>query len=462
MMTEPVIVSIADALRLARDTQALELGSGTLKFTPTVFRRLFGTTPAILVADRNTFAAAGAAVAAAFESVGHQLLDHIVFGEPDLHAEHRHVTELETALRQHVAVPIAVGSGTINDLTKLAAHRTNRPYMCVATAASMDGYTAFGASITLDGLKQTFMCPAPRGVIADLDVIRAAPWPMNAWGYADLVAKFTAGADWILADALGVEPIEPVAWAIAQGRLRELTADPAGIAHGDPVALGRLVEGLILSGFAMQCAKSSRPASGAEHHFSHLWDMQGHTHDGRAPSHGFKVGIGALAVTALYEELLELRLDELDVDSCCATWPELETLLVRSKEWLGPGQLAEHGARELRAKHISRDQLKLQLNTLRANWPELRARLQAQLMPFDTLKRMLEQAGAPTEPEQIGITRTRLRQSYWQALCIRRRFTVLDLALRINALDFCLDRIFGPGGSWPIENAESSRAEDVQ
>ena len=79
------------------------------------------------------------------------------------------------ALREHDAIPVAVGSGTLNDIVKRAAHECERPYMCVATAASMDGYTAFGASITKDGYKQTLTCPAPRAVLADLDVLTAAP-----------------------------------------------------------------------------------------------------------------------------------------------------------------------------------------------------------------------------------------------------------------------------------------------
>src|SRR5437879_128171 len=144
----------------------------------------------------------------------------------------------------------------------------------------MDGYPAFGASITQNGSKQTFLCPAPRAVVADLDVICAAPGDMNAWGYADLLAKVTAGADWIVADALGVEPFAPEAWHIAQSRLREFVAAPAGIRTGDPKAIRLLVEGLMLGGFAMQSLKSSRAASGAEHQFSHLWDMQHHTFNG--------------------------------------------------------------------------------------------------------------------------------------------------------------------------------------
>ena len=176
--------------------------------------------------------------------------------------------------------------------------------MAVATAASMDGYTAYGASITHRGSKQTFDCPAPRAVLADLEVIARAPREMNAAGYADLLAKGVAGADWILADAVGEEPIDPAAWDTVQSFLRSWVDSPGGIARGEPGCLRRLVVGLMMSGFAMQAAQSSRPASGAEHQFSHLWDMQHHTHDGTAPSHGFKVGIGTLASLGLYEDLL--------------------------------------------------------------------------------------------------------------------------------------------------------------
>ena len=449
MTKTPRTLSLADALAAASETRCLEIGAGVKASTPHVFRQQFGERPAVIVADLNTYGAAGQAVVEAFRATGHPILEPFIFRAPDLYAEHRFVVELESSLRGHAAVPVAVGSGTVNDLTKLASHRTERPYMCVATAASMDGYTAFGASITYQGAKQTFLCPAPTAVVADVDVISAAPGEMNAWGYADLVAKVPAGADWIVADALGVEPIDHQAWAIVQGRLREFVADPAGVRARNPAAIGKLVEGLMLGGFAMQSAKSSRPASGAEHQFSHLWDMQHHTHNGHAPSHGFKVGIGTLAVTALYERLLAKEIEKLDVERLCAVWPDEKAWAGRARELFGEGELAEGAARELRAKHSSPAQLSEQLRLLKAVWPKLRDQLGAQLLPLATLRQMLHEAGAPTEPEHIGITRARLRDTYWRAFCIRRRFTVLDLAVRIGLLDACLDEIFGPAGLWP-------------
>jgi glycerol-1-phosphate dehydrogenase [NAD(P)+] len=442
-------LSLAEALTAARDTRCLEIGAGVRALTPRIFRDHFGQRPAVIVADPNTYAAAGQEVENAFRAAGHPMVEPYIFRAPDLYAEHRFVEQLDQALRSHTAIAVAVGSGTVNDLTKLASHRNERRYMCVGTAASMDGYTAFGASITYQGAKQTFFCPAPVAVIADLEVIRAAPGLMNSWGYADLVAKVPAGADWIVADGLGVEPMNEHAWDIVQGRLRESVGDPCGVRNRDSAAIGRLIEGLMLGGFAMQWAESSRPASGAEHQFSHLWDMQHHVHNGRAPSHGFKVGIGTLATTALYERLLARPLENLDVERLCAEWLDAEAWVARAREWLGEGELAEGAAKELRAKHSTRAQLGEQLMLLKKHWPRMREHLREQLLPLATLRKMLQDAGAPTEPEEIGITRARLRQSYWQAFCIRRRFTVLDLAVRTGLMDACLDEIFGPDGVWP-------------
>ena len=360
---------------------------------------------------------------------------------------------LETALQGHEATPVAVGSGTINDLTKLAAHRAGRSYLVVGTAASMDGYTAFGASITHRGSKQHLNCPAPAAVVADLDIICAAPAGMNAAGYADLLAKIPAGADWLLADVLGVEPIDRKAWNIVQGGLREALANPAGVQDGEVEALRRLTEGLMLGGFAMQYARSSRPASGAEHQFSHLWDMQHHVHKGQTPLHGFKVGIGTLAVAALYEYLLPQRLEDLDVESCCAQWPDAAASEASVRGLFRQPDLAAVALQESRAKWVDTAELRVQLESLRRVWPGLKERLRRQLIPLPELERMLRAAGATVEPEEIGISRERLRRSFQESYYLRRRFTVLDLAARCGLLEPALQHLFGPTGPWPVGEA---------
>jgi glycerol-1-phosphate dehydrogenase [NAD(P)+] len=306
----------------------------------------------------------------------------------------------------------------------------------------MDGYTAFGASITYNGAKQTFNCPAPRAVIADTEIIRRAPPEMTASGYADLAAKVTAGADWILADALAVEPIDPRAWAIVQGGLREALADPAGAREGKIAAINPLVEGLMLGGFAMQWSRSSRPASGAEHQFSHLWDMEHHTHNGATPSHGFKVGVATLAVTRLYEALLEYEMSHLDVEQCVNNWSTVDEAQRRVQTMFAGADFISTAKTETEAKHVSTSELRAQLQKLKENWPQICDRLRAQLIPANELERRLKSVGAPTASEQIGISRERLRASFFRAYHIRRRFTVLDVAVRAGLLKPLSDKIF--------------------
>src|SRR5262249_17748318 len=141
--------------------------------------------------------------------------------------------------------------------------------------------------------------------------------------------------------AAGEEPIDAAAWDTVQGRLRAWVGSPGGVDRGDPGSLLGLVHGLMVSGFAMQAARTSRPASGAEHQFSHLWDMQHHTHRGVAPSHGFKVGIGTLASLALYDELLRREVLAEDADALVDAWPGLADEEARVEALLGPGDLAE-------------------------------------------------------------------------------------------------------------------------
>ena len=440
------------ALEAARDTRSLRVAPGARQDTAQVFTDNFGAQAAVIVADERTFAAAGAEVRESLRRAGVPYDEPFFFG-PDVYAEYRFVEALHEVLAGTRAIPVAVGSGTINDLTKLVSHRLGRPYMAVATAASMDGYTAYGASITYRGSKQTFDCPAPRAVVADLDVIAGAPRGMNASGYADLLAKGVAGADWILADAAGEEPIDPAPWNTVQQFLPEWVGSPGGIARSEPGSLRRLVVGLMMSGFAMQAARTSRPASGADHQFSHLWDMQHHTCKGVAPSHGFKVGIGTLASLDLYEALLRRDLAQLDIDAAVAAWPSLEAAEARIAELFGPGDLAEKALEETRAKHPTPAALRLQLERLRAGWPGLRRRLMDHLAPFREARAMLRAAGCPDEPEQIGISRERLRRSYEQAYHIRRRYTVLDFARRAGLFDAALAEIFDPKP--PVHPTES-------
>jgi glycerol-1-phosphate dehydrogenase [NAD(P)+] len=441
---------IAQALRDATDTRAVLVEAGALRSAERVFAECFGAAAAVVVADETTWAVAGEAIDGALRAAGREVYDaHVLPARPAPYADYETVTTVAEALRAGDAIPVAVGSGTLNDIVKRAAHECERPYATVATAASMDGYTAFGAAITKDGYKRTMTCAAPRAVIADLDVLTKAPAGMTASGYADLLGKVTAGADWLVADALGVEPIREPAWSLVQPSLREAVGRPAELRAGDRAAMGELIDGLVTAGLAMQADESSRPASGAEHQFSHLWEMEGLGHDGDPPlSHGFKVGLGTIAIAALYERLLARDLERAAGEAAGADWPAADAV-ERAVRALHPDpRLAGAAVEETLAKHPSAAERAERLERLREAWGPLRARLADQLLPAGEVRAMLAAAGCPTAPEEIGLGRDALRSTYTRARTIRRRFTVLDLAHETGVLAECVDELFAPGGFW--------------
>jgi len=440
---------IKEALRDATDTRAVLIGPGALHSVAGLFEESFGGAKAIVVADEDEWAVAGKEVQRLLTRAGRETVEPYVFpGRPTLYAEYGNVEKLVSSLRGRDAVPVAVGSGTLNDLVKRAAHECGRPYMNVATAASMDGYTAFGASIEYEGAKQTLPCPAPRAVLADLDVLEGAPQRMTASGYADLLGKVTAGADWILADALGVEKIDEKGWSLVQDDLRAWIGNPAGLRAGDAEAVEGLMEGLVMSGLSIQAYQSSRTASGAEHQFSHLWEGEGLGREEEPPlSHGFKVGIGTIAIAALYERILERDLASLDVEAAVRAWPSAGEVEGRVRAAHEP-PLREPAVKQSLAKYVDATALAERLELLRGEWPRLRERLVGQLMPAGELQGMLREAGCPTGPEEIGLRRDDLKATYRRAQMIRSRYTVLDLANEAGILDECVEELFAPGGFW--------------
>ncbi len=440
---------VKKAVEAATDTKVLVIGDKNLGKTPEVFKESFpGKTAMIVLPDKITYDIAGKEVEEAFKNSDVKLAPTYMFDVPGFHAEYKYVEELEPLFKDNDIIPVAIGGGTINDICKLVAAHVNKPYMCVVTAASVDGYTAFGASIIENGAKKTFSCPAPRVVFTDLSVIAGAPKSMTAAGYCDLAAKIPAGADWILADIVGNEAMHDVAWHIVQDGLGDALGDPEGIRDGKISALDKLVEGLMLGGFAIQAMNSTRAASGAEHMISHIFNMRDILFNGRPISHGFQVALGTLATTALYEEAFKFDISNLDVDACVSAWLSLDELKEKIRNRLAGTNFVQRALDESEAKYICKEDLRKELQNLKDNWPEIKAKLQRQLLPLAELKRRFEVVGAPVRPSQVGVSKALMRQIIEEAQLIRRRYNILDFLVRTCLFEKALDGIFGEGGIW--------------
>ena len=450
---------VEEALKHTTDTKACTIGAGATDAAAGMFKELFpDTKKAIIVEDPRTRAVAGERVEHLLEEAGIKCTRHVMCpGGEYFHAEYKWIDEVRGAIAASGAVPVAVGSGTINDIVKRSSEEVGVRYMVVGTAASMDGYTSFGAAITKDGMKQTLSCKAPLGCIVDSEVAAGAPKEMVASGYADLIAKIPAGAEWMLADAIGSEAIHPTAWKFVQGPLRDSLSNPEGAASGDIAATEKLCSGLVMSGFAMQAMGSSRPASGTEHQVSHYWDMEDLSIDGIPVSHGFKVGIGTLISTKTLEFLLRRDLSKIDVEAAVAAWwTDFESVAATFPKVFGnrPAHI-KRAMIEYPKKFPSREQLRSELTTVKNAWPELSAKMKAQIMPFDEVRECLKKAGAPYEPEMIGISRSRFRETYAGVPYMRARYFAVDLVDRLGLSESLAEELFGRGGIW--ETSKESR-----
>lgn len=417
--------TIAAAVRRSAQMGEVVIGRGVLAGSPAAYaRHLSG--PACLMADARGWDAAGPAVEAAFRAAGIPVRAHVIPAVP----RPKPTVDLSRALGAVLApgeTPVAVGSGVMNDVVKHAAFTAGIPYMCVATAASMDGYTSGGAPLSEGGFKKTIACRPARVVVGDLDVIAAAPREMTGWGYGDLAGKVPAGGDWIIADALGIEPIDDVAWPMVQDGLNGWLSAPDRIAAGDPAAIEGLFLGLTLVGLAMEAHGTSRPASGADHQIAHLWEMQGLEQGGDRVSHGACVAVGTVAALRLFDWILAQDLTAIDAAAVAAAAAPLDGKAEEIARRLGAGEIAARALEETRAKHLEGAALAERLDRLREVWPETVERIAARGWCADRMVGQLRAAGAPAEPGDIGLTMAELRGAVMAARFLRSRYTVLDL-----------------------------------
>ncbi|MEO8134394.1 MAG: sn-glycerol-1-phosphate dehydrogenase [Betaproteobacteria bacterium] len=436
------------ALRDAAVTREVVMAAGALAELPAVARRRVAGARLLVVADHTTYGVAGAAVIRHLAAAGLSCEDPLILSAaPRLKPRTEAAERIAARLRESDSAAVAVGSGVVNDLVKYASALAGRPYVCVATAASMDGYAASGAALMDGSFKHTMDCAPPVAVLADLDVLAAAPTRMASWGYGDLAGKVVAGADWVLADALGVEAINPRPYAMVQDHLHSWLDEPRLLGERDPEAFARLLSGLLVTGFAMQAHGNSRPASGSDHQFSHLWEMESVSIDGEPAAHGACVGVGCVAMLALYDWLLMQAISPADIAQAQATPFDDDALEREIASSFPDSAVAENARSEMRAKRAAGDRAD-RLRRLAQQWPQLRGRLLRTLTPAADMQRRLRAVGGAAHPAELGVSLQKLAADHRRARLIRRRYTVLDLVDDLGWLDRAVHALFAAEGFW--------------
>ena len=265
-------------------------------------RSLCGKYDAILlVADGNTYEAAGAKAKACLEG---KRVDRVVFpSDRVLIPDEAAIEKVQQALDGHDLI-LGIGSGVIQDLCKYTAHQAGLPYFIAATAPSMDGYASTGAAMITGGMKVTYNAKVPEAILADTAVLAAAPMEMIQAGYGDIVGKFSALNDWKLSHVVNGEYFCPAIYDMTMEALRKTLSLARGLVCREEESVRVLMEALVLVGIAMSFAGSSRPASGSEHHLSHFFEITGILRNKPYLAHGIDVACSTVLTARLRRKLL--------------------------------------------------------------------------------------------------------------------------------------------------------------
>lgn len=313
---------------------------------------------------------------------------------------------------------VAVGSGTINDLCKLAALAIGRPQVVFATAPSMNGFSSVSASLVEGGVKRSIRAKAPVGVFCDLTVLAAAPPRLIRAGLGDSLCRVTAQRDWYLQHRLLDRPYREAPFALLANDERILMRDPHALISGDLTAMRALVRTLILSGLGMTLCDGSYPASQGEHLLAHYMEMTSAGHDASS-FHGEQIGVTTLVMAALQQAILTcdrpplLAPNALTESELVARWgPD-----VGSSCWTA-----------IAGKRLDPQATDAANQRLEARWDELRLKLLDLGPDADALGAALRAAGAATTPEEVGWSRPRVADALRFAREIRDRYTFLDVA----------------------------------
>lgn len=404
--------------------------SGAIEKIPTYIRK-FNCKKAFLIADPNTFSAAGEKVCAVFENSS-IAYEKYVFSTGDIEPDEAAVGSAVMHFDKTCDLIIGIGSGVINDIGKVLANVTGLPYFIVGTAPSMDGYASATSSMNIDGVKMSLQSKCPDVIIGDIDILKNAPLKMLKAGFGDMLAKYVSIAEWRISHEItGEYYCERIAELIREA-LRQCVNNARGLLNRDETAIKAVFEGLVISGAAMSFAKVSRPASGVEHYISHIWDMRSLEFGTKSELHGIQCAVATTVVAGLYEKLLEI-------------FPDKETALgyVNSfsydewaktlKTFVGKGADAMI-ALEKKEEKYSLTAHKERLDIIIGKWDKICDIIRKEIPKRKEIEVILDSIGAPKLPRDIGLADD-LKTTFSATKDIRDKYVLSRLLWDIGLLD---------------------------
>ena len=418
---------------------------GAVNKLPSLLEEIGAKKPFIL-SGHDTFQAAGNAVCSVLEQGGYSYVKYVFPISPVRPTEYTVGSALMHFDYSCDAI-IGIGSGVINDTAKMLARATGMKYIIVATAPSMDGFVAGTSSMDRDGLKTSIYSKAAWCVLGDLDILCNAPMHLLRAGVGDMLAKITSLMEWKLAAVIVGEDYCEVTAALVQRALDQVTAQAHKLLERDPEAVRSVMEGLVIAGIAMNYAGVSRPASGMEHYFSHIWDMRSLAFEGVLfEQHGIQAGLGTLYTLTAYHTFLKgnYHPDREKAMSYVRSF-SVDDWNRQLLDFIGPGAEAMIEG-EKREHKYSPEKHEERFTVIEKNWDLILDTISTLPSP-EKVRTLMESIGFPTSASVIGYNSEQVKTTFMMTKAIRDKYVGTRLFWDLGILEEVAEKSFLSGNS---------------
>ena len=389
------------------DIKDIRVGSGLVHQVGQILKENSFPRKILLVADRNTIAAADGIL----QSLEGFEVQQYIYEE--LRVATMDDVRLVESFFDRADGVLAVGTGSIHDPCRLACARKDKPLALFGTAPSMDGFASYNAPIVDGNFKTSPAAKCPEIIIADTKILAQAPSQLKSAGFGDMVSKYVALIDWQVSHLItGEHYCKKVAGLtrFATDRLMEM-ADKVTLC--DEEAAAAVFESLLMTGIAMAFTCTSRPASGTEHIMAHYWECL-ELLEGKVPNyHGEDVGVCTLIILKYYNELIKkekirTHKEQNDWDEIFAVYQELADEV-----------------RKLNTPDTITDEIDPAL--LEEKWPEI-VKIVQSVPSYEQCLDYMKKAGCKTTIEEVGKEREFVAKSFLYHPYMRRRLSLRRVA----------------------------------
>ncbi len=404
------------------DTEVVEIGSGLTSKTGEILKNAGFPQKVMIVGDDNTMKVSEGIVDSLI-SAGFCVAKKLIYNDMK-YARVEQVREVEQ-LAAEVDGIISVGTGSLNDICRVASFELDKKFCIFATAPSMDGFASDTAPIIENDFKNSWKARQPMVIIADTKILAKAPIELKAAGFGDMVAKYIGVLDWKISNLLTGEYYCPAVAQVTLDALAKCCALADKVQDDNEESAGAIMEALVLSGLAMMLARSSRPASGSEHVLSHYWECYKLARGIWPEFHGKKVGVATVVMNRLYHNVAD-RVLTVDAHADATDWDKVYAAF------------SEKQIDEVKKLNTPTITDKISPEKLSESWEEIRQLIYHDLPTNEELLRMMKAAGCATTPEEINVTPELYEQGlrYHNYMRYRVLFPRLFPMLGIDIMDF--------------------------